>query len=155
MRAPGAPDVWAHLRQQHEDLTQCLEDLRRLVDVRGLEEEDDGKDKAQLQELSQLVADTGVMKDLVQNIELIDFEGRKTISLIFRQLLKRFATAEEGFSAIYLKNNPSMLTDLIRGYESLCGADAPSASCGQARRLRAPLAPNPAVAHRARMCARG
>ncbi|KAJ1479169.1 Mo25-like-domain-containing protein [Baffinella frigidus] len=137
-------DPWGPtLAKERQNVSFCLNQLRHYL--RDTEDPDE-KYKQELQALSLLVARTGtikdlvrsalsllvahmgLIKDLVRSIALIDFEGRKIVSLVFRQLLQRYAKADDGFTVAYLRRNSEILTDLIRGYAL---ADASSACCGQ------------------------
>jgi len=119
-------DPWGPtLAKERQNVSFCLNQLRHYL--RDTEDPDE-KYKQELQALSLLVAHMGLIKDLVRSIALIDFEGRKIVSLVFRQLLQRYAKADDGFTVAYLRRNSEILTDLIRGYAL---ADASSACCGQ------------------------
>lgn len=95
-----------------EDLTKCLSGIKNIL--YGTSEQDPQTEV--IAQLAQEIYNANLIRIMIENIQRVDFEGKKDIASIFNNLLRR-QIGNRSPTVDHIASKPDILFRLINGYE--------------------------------------
>lgn len=96
-----------------EDLTKCISGIKNIL--YGTHDQDPQTEV--IAQLAQEIYNANLIKIMIENIQKVDFEGKKDIASIFNNLLRR-QIGNRSPTVDHIASKPDILYRLINGYVS-------------------------------------